>query len=78
MKKIIEDEKNNNPITVSELEDRMRDFLDKDYKSYFFSNVMKLSVILLSGFHLLLYIYDSFILKENYFVNISFKKLLRY
>ena len=56
----------------------MRDFLDEDYKSYFFSNVMKLSVILLSGFHLLLYIYDSFILKENYFVNISFKKLLRY
>ena len=55
-KKIIEDEKNNNPITVSELEDRMRDFLDKDYKAYFFSKEMKLSLILLSGFHLLLFI----------------------
>ena len=35
-KQLIEDEKSDNPMTVAELEERMRDFLETDYEAYFF------------------------------------------
>ena len=35
-KQLIDDEKSDNPMTVMELESRMRGFLDTDYTAYFF------------------------------------------
>ena len=35
-KQLIEDEKSDNPMTVNELENRMRAFLDTEYSAYFF------------------------------------------
>lgn len=35
-KQLIEDEKSDNPMTIEELECRMRSFLETDYKAYFF------------------------------------------
>lgn len=36
-KQLIEDENSDNPMTLSELEDRMRWFLETEYNAYFFS-----------------------------------------
>lgn len=35
-KKLIDDEKSDNPMNIEELQNRMRDFLDGDYSAYFF------------------------------------------
>ncbi|MBO4438683.1 MAG: GNAT family N-acetyltransferase [Spirochaetaceae bacterium] len=35
-KRLIDDEKSTNPMTVEELEERMRGFLSTDYSAYFF------------------------------------------
>ena len=35
-KQLIEDEQSNNPMTVKELEERMRGFLSSEYDAYFF------------------------------------------
>ncbi len=35
-KQLIEDEKSNNPMSIKELEDRMRGFLNSEYDAYFF------------------------------------------
>ena len=35
-KKLIDDEKSNNPMNIGELQNRMRDFLDGEYSAYFF------------------------------------------
>ena len=35
-KQLIEDEQSNNPMTLKELEERMRGFLRSEYKAYFF------------------------------------------
>ena len=35
-KQLIDDEKSDNPMNVSELETRMKEFLEKDYSAYFF------------------------------------------
>lgn len=34
--KLIVDEKSNNPMTIAELQNRMRDFLKGEYSAYFF------------------------------------------
>lgn len=35
-KQLIDDEKSDNPMTIKELEERMRNFLNTDYEAYFF------------------------------------------
>ena len=35
-KQLIEDEKSNNPMSIEELEERMRGFLNSEYDAYFF------------------------------------------
>lgn len=35
-KQLIEDEKSNNPMSIKELEERMKSFLETDYEAYFF------------------------------------------
>ncbi|MDE5859732.1 MAG: GNAT family N-acetyltransferase [Oscillospiraceae bacterium] len=35
-KRLIEDEKSNNPMNISELENRMKSFLETEYDAYFF------------------------------------------
>lgn len=35
-KQLIDDEKSDNPMTVNELENRMREFLNTEYSAYFF------------------------------------------
>jgi len=35
-KQLIEDEKSNNPMTIEELRERMREFLNSAYDAYFF------------------------------------------
>ena len=35
-KQLIDDEKCDNPMTIKELEERMRNFLNTDYEAYFF------------------------------------------
>ena len=37
-KQLIEDEKSTNPMNVTELENRMREFLSGEYEAYFFLN----------------------------------------
>ena len=37
-KELIEDEKSNNPMTLEELEGRMKTFLETEYKGYLFKN----------------------------------------
>ena len=34
--RLIEDEKSHNPMTIEELQNRMKDFLDGEYSAYFF------------------------------------------
>lgn len=36
-KRLIEDEKSDNPMNISELENRMKDFLETKYDAYFLS-----------------------------------------
>lgn len=35
-KQLIDDEKSNNPMSISELENRMSEFLQTEYNAYFF------------------------------------------
>ncbi len=37
-KQLIDDEKSNNPMSIKELEERMKGFLTTDYEAYFFEN----------------------------------------
>ena len=41
-KQLIDDEKSTNPMTVTELEERMRGFISKDYSAYFFCMMIPL------------------------------------
>lgn len=56
-KQLIEDEKSDNPMTIEELECRMRSFLETDYKAYFFmQNTSVLGYALINMSHNPLYL----------------------
>lgn len=40
-KQLIDDEKSNNPMSISELENRMSEFLQTEYNAYFLFKILK-------------------------------------
>lgn len=81
-KHLIEDEKSNNPMSIAELENRMRDFINKDYKAYFFiENEMVLGYALIKHASIPPYLRQFYIEREfrrKHYGKRAFHQLMEY
>jgi len=81
-KRLIEDEKSNNMMTINELEERMRSFLNSEYDAYFFEIQEKIvGYALVKNACIPLYLRQFLIIREyrkNHYGTRAFRALLEY
>lgn len=79
---LIEDEKSNNPMTITELEDRMRKFINDGYNAYFFiEDDIVVGYALIKYTSTPLYLRQFYIEREfrrKHYGKVAFQQLMEY